>query len=122
MTRNNSGLIVNGGNVVAGALAVNGDATNYGDVHASIGAAVDALHRAVESTSASPETKAKVANELQELKKEAEVDKPAAASRLTKIVEMLKAGGATIRELLAISTPLGALAQLVGSSLAMLGF
>ena len=122
MTRNNSGLIVNGGNVVAGALAVNGNATNYGDVHASIGAAVDALHHAVESTSATPETKAQVANELHELKKEAESDKPAAASRLSKIVEMLKAGGATIRELVAISTPLGALAQLVGSSLAMLGF
>ena len=123
MTQNhNSGLIV-GGNLVAGAVAVNGNATNSGAVNADLRQLVAEVQRAVDATSAPAAVKGEAAAALEEASQAAAADdKPRAASRLAKMVEILKLGGATIGELVALSTPLGALAKIVGASLGSLGF
>lgn len=126
---NNSGISITGGNLVAGAVAVNGDAVNYGsggDVNVQIiHEAVRELEKAVAAIPVPSATRDRIADELKTVEQSAAAPEPEkkrrAADSLKNVIELLKLGGATVSQLLGVIGPVKTLAGIVGTSLAALG-
>ena len=125
----NNGISISNGNLVAGAVAVNGTALNNGsggDVNIQVvNEAVRELEKAVADIPVPAATKERIAAELKSVEQNAAAPEPEkkqrAADSLKKVIELLKLGGATITQLLAVVGPVKTLAGIVGTSLAALG-
>lgn len=126
---NNSGISISNGNLVAGAVAINGTAINNGsggDVNIQIvNEAVRELEKAVAGIPIPPATKERISAELKSVEQNAAAPEPEqkqrAADSLKNAIELLKLGGATISQLLSVVGPVKTLAGIIGTSLAALG-
>lgn len=126
---NNSGISISNGNLVAGAVAVNGTAVNYGsggDANVQIiHQAVRELQQAVAAIPAPAAAHERIAAELKNVEQSAAAPEPEKKQRavdsLKNIVEILKVSGATVTQLLGLAGPVKALAGILGTTLGALG-
>lgn len=121
---NNRGII---GNVNAGVLAINGNATNNGTINMNVPVlrdSVDELRRRVDALPIEASVRESVADHLDDLSEAAAEPQPEPVKvekALDRTINVLRRAGVAASSLVTLAGPVKTIAEMIGSSLAAFG-
>jgi hypothetical protein len=122
--KSNNGII---GNVNAGVLAINGNATNNGSINMNVSQlrdSVEELRRRVDALPIAAPVRESVADHLDDLRETAAAPEPEPKKiekALDRTIKVLQRAGMAASSLVTLTGPVKTIAEMIGTSLAAFG-